>query len=263
VTPRHGQPFAKILDFGIAKLMGEISAAATEPGVAMGTPHFMAPEQCRGEALVDHRADIYAMGVILYRNWAGRLPFEGETFMSVVSQQITATPTPPSAYAQVPARLERLILACLEKDPARRPQSARALAVELDAALADAIPGETLPSVPLPQPLPPPTRLRRRWFWVVAALATAFAGLAALFLGTGHRHAEILTMPTTSSPLPVPLVEQAAPKEPLPPSAAARPDKGVPRFSAPPRHSSRPVEVKASPSSPLDTKGFLTDNPFR
>jgi serine/threonine-protein kinase len=144
-APRRGQPYAKILDFGIAKLLDSRDApGTTEAGVAMGTPYFMSPEQCRGEA-VDHRTDIYAMGVLLYLMWSGRLPFEGTSFVAVASQQITATPAPPSAHRAVPARLEQVILRCLEKDPARRPPNAEALREDLDEALAEAMPGETLP----------------------------------------------------------------------------------------------------------------------
>src|SRR6476646_535006 len=151
-TPRHGQPYAKILDFGIAKLAEDRDASlATETGVAMGTAHFMAPEQCRGEA-VDARTDIYAMGVILYRMWAGRLPFEGGSFLAVVTQQITASPAPPSVHAPLPARLEALILRCLQKDPAARPQSARVLGAELGEILEEALPGETLPPAGAPLP---------------------------------------------------------------------------------------------------------------
>jgi hypothetical protein len=150
-TPR--QPYAKILDFGIAKLAEDRDASlATETGVAMGTPHFMAPEQCRGETTIDARADIYAMGVILYKMFTGRLPFEGASFLAVVTQQITAAPAPPSVHARLPPRLEALILRCLQKDPAGRPQRARALGQELGEILEHALPGETLP----------PRRRRRR-----------------------------------------------------------------------------------------------------
>src|SRR5262249_45240811 len=85
-SPRHGQPYAKILDFGIAKLVESRDAAAaggaTDAGVAMGTPHYMSPEQCRGEA-IDARADVYAMGVLLYFMWAGREPFRGSSFLTI------------------------------------------------------------------------------------------------------------------------------------------------------------------------------------
>jgi eukaryotic-like serine/threonine-protein kinase len=135
--PKHGEPYAKILDFGIAKLVEDRGAnQSTEAGVAMGTAHYMSPEQCRGEG-VDHRTDIYAMGVILYRMFAGRLPFAGTSFIEVLTQQITATPSSPAVHAPVPLAMEQLILACLEKDPARRPQSAQALGAAIALALGD------------------------------------------------------------------------------------------------------------------------------
>jgi eukaryotic-like serine/threonine-protein kinase len=122
-TPRRGRPFVKLLDFGIAKLMAVAGQSSTQTGAVMGTPHYMSPEQCHGRA-VDHRTDIYALGVILYRLYAGRLPFEGETFMEVLTKQVTIPPAAPSTHApSIPSALDRLILRCLAKEPGDRPQS--------------------------------------------------------------------------------------------------------------------------------------------
>jgi eukaryotic-like serine/threonine-protein kinase len=75
--PRHADSFIKILDFGIAKLLASTAGRnVTDTGAVIGTPHFMAPEQCTGDA-VDHRADVYAFGVVLYQVFAGKLPFDG------------------------------------------------------------------------------------------------------------------------------------------------------------------------------------------
>jgi hypothetical protein len=103
----------------------------------MGTPHYMSPEQCHGKA-VDHRTDIYAMGVMLYQLYSGRLPFSGETFAEILAKQIIDTPPPPSTYAQIPAELDKLIMKCLAKDPAGRPQSAKELGQLLGSILAGA-----------------------------------------------------------------------------------------------------------------------------
>jgi serine/threonine-protein kinase len=148
----------KVLDFGIAKLIeqGE-SNSTTQTGTVMGTPYYMSPEQCTGRG-VDHRTDIYALGVMLYRIFAGRLPFEGESFAEVVAQQLTTPPAPPSRHANVAPGLEALILACLEKDPGRRPQTAAELARRLAEALEGpaGVPttrlGPEPPSGPVPMP---------------------------------------------------------------------------------------------------------------
>ena len=122
-TSSRGAPKVRLLDFGIAKLLDTGDRVVTDIGAVMGTPHYMSPEQCHGRG-VDHRTDIYAMGVMLYRIFAGRLPFRGETFAEILAKQVTLTPPPPSTYAVVPAALDRLIMQCLEKNPALRPHGA-------------------------------------------------------------------------------------------------------------------------------------------
>jgi serine/threonine-protein kinase len=133
--PKHGESYMKILDFGIAKLL-ELTEGRnlTETGVVIGTPHFMSPEQCTGQN-VDHRTDLYALGVILYRVFAGRLPFEGRTFAEVVAQHLTVQPPPPSSLQAMSPALENLIVGCLDKDPARRPQTAAEVGRRLEEAL--------------------------------------------------------------------------------------------------------------------------------
>src|SRR3954471_13047455 len=132
--PKHGLSFIKVLDFGIAKLIETEMVSVTQTGVTMGTPMYMSPEQCIGQN-VDHRTDIYAMGAILYQVFAGRLPFDGRTFAEVVAQQLTAVPAAPSQFRAMSPALEQLILGCLEKDAAKRPQTASDLAMRLEVAL--------------------------------------------------------------------------------------------------------------------------------
>lgn len=144
--PRTGEQLVKVLDFGIAKLLGPlpgdmfsdetIPQVLTKAGSAVGTPSHMAPEQARGGE-IDGRADIYAVGVLLYEMVTGHLPFEGTNPMLVAIQQVRdAPPSPRLHLPSINPSLERLILRMLEKDPADRPQSASALARELLTVLA-------------------------------------------------------------------------------------------------------------------------------
>ncbi len=129
----------KLLDFGIAKLAtGSLAMRKTQTGSLIGTPAYMAPEQCRGVA-VDHRADIYALGCILFELLAGRPPFDGEGAGDLLAAHIHVAPPPPSRFAPaVPPAIDALVLRLLSKDPAARPASARDVYIDLDLALAGA-----------------------------------------------------------------------------------------------------------------------------
>jgi serine/threonine protein kinase len=118
----------KLLDFGIAKLMEpdqQVSIQQTGVGMILGTPTYMSPEQAGGRA-VDHRSDIYSLGIILYELATGRAPFSADTYAEILVQHITQEPQRPSTIEalpqQVPPPLEQLILHCLRKDPGDRPQ---------------------------------------------------------------------------------------------------------------------------------------------
>ncbi|CAN5499259.1 hypothetical protein BH11MYX1_BH11MYX1_30860 [soil metagenome] len=115
----------KILDFGIAKVAGnEGGNHLTRTGTIFGTPFYMAPEQALGNP-VDQRTDIYAMGVIMYECFAGSLPFQGESFMGILTQHITSEPEPVTQRAQkagraLPLGLADIITRCMQKNPAQR-----------------------------------------------------------------------------------------------------------------------------------------------
>ncbi len=120
-----GDPrFVKLLDFGIAKVMtgDNPSAGLTETGVILGTPYYMSPEQARAE-VVDHRSDIYALGVMMYRAFTGRLPFVADSTMGVLTRHLTETPELPSRLNNVDPATERMIMRCMEKRREARYQS--------------------------------------------------------------------------------------------------------------------------------------------
>ncbi len=125
LVDRGGREVPKLLDFGIAKLLDAPSLDLTESGVSLGTPQYLAPEQALGRA-VDHRADLYAVGVLLFRMLVGRLPFEAPSVTALAVQHATATPPPLPEDAGPPA-LAAVVARALEKDPERRYADAAAL----------------------------------------------------------------------------------------------------------------------------------------
>jgi plasmid stabilization system protein ParE len=134
---RYGEEydFVKVLDFGIVKGSHEPADAGPAPtreNVVHGTPAFIAPEQAMGTEL-DGRADIYATGCVAYWLLTGQFVFTAETPMGLLLQHAQALPTPPSSRTDlpIPAALDQLVLSCLAKDPAERPQSARELSRRL------------------------------------------------------------------------------------------------------------------------------------
>jgi eukaryotic-like serine/threonine-protein kinase len=113
--------FVKLLDFGIAKLTGDQPGSRrTRTGIVMGTPAYMSPEQCDGRGAVDHRTDIYALGIVLYEMLTGRVPFLGEGYGEVLVQHLTQPPTRPSQFRMLPPHVEAVVLKALEKRPDMR-----------------------------------------------------------------------------------------------------------------------------------------------
>lgn len=133
---RHGEEldFVKVLDFGLVKSRGEpADDGLTAANTVHGTPAFLAPEQALGAADLDGRVDIYAVGCVGYWLLTGLLVFDGATPMELLTHHARSQPTPPSQRSElgVPPELEQVIMACLGKDPADRPQTARELSQRL------------------------------------------------------------------------------------------------------------------------------------
>jgi len=135
--PDHpGEERIKILDFGIAKLSEPgTSGVRTQTGTLLGTPYYMSPEQCHGARTVDHRTDVYALGVIAFEAVVGRVPFLGEGFGVILAAHLHEPPPSPRSFRpELPEALERAILRALAKAPADRQRSVEELAQEVRAA---------------------------------------------------------------------------------------------------------------------------------
>ena len=121
-----------IADFGIARSLAATGSGPTLPGTVMGTPDYLSPEQARGEE-VDGRADLFALGLILYEMLTGALPFAGGSHAEVMAQHATGTARDLSATGvAVPRLLAEIVRKLLQRDPARRYQSAREVLADLD-----------------------------------------------------------------------------------------------------------------------------------
>jgi serine/threonine-protein kinase len=269
ITERSGLPdYVKVLDFGVAKMMapvGDVKRPGTMAGTIIGTPTYMAPEQASGLP-TDHRADIYALGVVFYELLTGRVPFDGQSFGQLLVQIMTQPPPPigekTTGAEPIPARLRELVLRCLEKDAGRRPQQMSevrsellAIASELGQGPAHVPHQKTLAGVrsasgPKPIPLvnvtsPPEEEIKlppSRGRWVAlgaAALALAGGGAFLAFRG-----------PSSPPPAPAAPAASSAPAEPAPVAAPTPPPPPPPPPVAPVPEESAQVEVEVRSRPP-------------
>jgi len=146
LTRGENVDFIKVLDFGIAKVLGdEIDQELTQTGVVMGSAEYMSPEQAKSEP-IDPRTDLYSVGVILYQMLTGKVPFRANGFMGTLSKHIMEPPPPPrqiAPEAKISRQLEQLVLKALAKEPGDRFQSA----AQFSAALKALPPGRNMPVV--------------------------------------------------------------------------------------------------------------------
>jgi eukaryotic-like serine/threonine-protein kinase len=185
ITQKDGRDFVKVLDFGISKIKnpehGDPKLTATDQIV--GTPLYISPELARGVAVVDHRTDIYALGVILYEMITGTPPFTGQNHFQLLYQHGNEAPDPPSQRnkkAKIPPHVEWAVLRALEKNPADRFASMDELCAALD--------GPTIPR-------------RARTVGIPLLAAAAVAGVA--FILWPMAAPEVLPEPRIQTPPPV------------------------------------------------------------
>ncbi len=173
--PYTGRAKVKVLDFGIAKLVGLDGAQEklTRTGSIIGTPHYMAPEQIQGRPDIDARADVYALGVIVFEMLAGAPPFGGETLGAILMGHLTQEAPRLGGLApeqQVPPWVPDVVARMLAKDPAGRPPSMRHVIAELEG-------GATVVANKVPR-----RRRRRVWPWMALALLAGGGAAAAVVL---------------------------------------------------------------------------------
>jgi eukaryotic-like serine/threonine-protein kinase len=234
--------FVKVLDFGIAKV-GTTNNKLTRTGVVFGTPHYMSPEQAAGQS-VDARTDIYALGVMMYEMFTGRVPFDADTFMGVLTKHMFEKPAPMfggKAERSLGA-LEQITMRALEKKPENRYASMAALVDDLDRVVGGGQPraiAGTRPSLELADALEPRSKselnlarqqeaadsqpvlpTRKRWPLAVGALVAVLALVALVYVARRDAGVATAVPESTLAPVGGPTTPSAAAPVAEPPDRA-------------------------------------------
>jgi tRNA A-37 threonylcarbamoyl transferase component Bud32 len=272
----------KLLDFGMAKV--KEGKVRTGVGLLAGTPQYMSPEQIRQEA-VGPKTDIYGLGAVLFKMLTGRLPFESTSLLEIVKMHLNAPPPRPSEHAAVSERMDAIVLACLDKEPSRRPASMlelrdrlRAIAERNDA---DAASGDardrselaprpatakelerlarpaTAPREPAPARARSAARRKGGWSALVGLLLVVAVGGVVALRPWSRREPKVSAAPLVPAPRVAPLVP--APATPPPgPSPTVAPAPATPAASpatAPPAPPDAPDSAHAVLNIQTDPPG--------
>ena len=230
---RADADFVKVVDFGISKAVkpgGDDGAEAyrlTHTGLLLGTPLYMSPEQARGDEDLDHRADIWALGVLLYECLTGEVPFRANNYLQIISQVLTHEPLSPSRLRPelgIPDAVDAVVMRAMEKDRARRYQTMAELEGDLERLLAG---DQNVGMRPAAVGAAPAVRAAapKRWPLVLLAMAVLAVGVTAALRRPG----------VAIAPGPTP-----------PPVSAAPSPRAVPADSP----GGAPVRAVASPAPP-------------
>jgi eukaryotic-like serine/threonine-protein kinase len=182
-----------VSDFGLAKSLEAEVSMGTRTGQILGTPRYMAPEQVEAKE-IDHRADLYAYGLIVYEMLTGELPFRGDSAMQLMYQRVSEPPKDPrTVVPDLPEWVANLVLHCLTKDPAARYQSAGEIIADLDAMQAvapkrDA--GNQTISIQIPKPS------KRSWI----AIVSTFAAIVTIVSAVPKARQAVVGMFSTNTP---------------------------------------------------------------
>ncbi|TMQ12872.1 MAG: hypothetical protein E6J91_20160 [Deltaproteobacteria bacterium] len=271
----------KILDFGIAKLAHSVGEANhTQTGTVMGTPTYMSPEQCRGAGPVDHRADLYSLGCVVYEMLCGQPPFVADGPGVVIGRHLHIEPQPPRSHrSDIPAEVEEIVLTLLKKEPRDRYRNAADLVRAIDQ-LATVTPPAAAPGKPVPTELVATLpmvkekttlngaassrdvskrKVARSSITLLAAAVTSVIAflVVILFLARGGSDGEIGSSTTSASPAVEPSGSGSSVRPAPPPTTAPTPPATAPTPPAtapmPPLVAPGSAEAPSiKPPSPVD-----------
>lgn len=287
---RDGSEEVKVLDFGIAKVLGEQQGMTrlTQTGMIIGTPQYMSPEQVEGLPL-DHRSDVYSLGIIMYELLTGETPFQADTPFQLLMKHVKEKPVPPRKFRPniaIPEAVEKIVLKALEKDPAKRFQSISELQQSLEAA-AGAPQTKTAKTGRLSKSLIPKTEVSidktavatgiektevyrgdgggggfknlPGWVKIAAPALLILALLAVYFLFFATEYGELTVRVTPAGAYVEVYSPEVSPDDitPIPSAGAGRPQGGRLGFSIPAPQSYRIIPAQAA----LDEE-FLDESSF-